>query len=138
MSVIIFILGNNLIYRNLLKLITIYFTKKCLDFSCYDTYVDKNIHFFMYLLMPELKSILLNVLQDLINHLIYNISEVHTFFPLKDFISNVVYLYLTDCEIDVKNTSLENINVSIKLIIKFTNVEYISLIYSQESRLLPH
>lgn len=67
----------------------------------------------MYLLMPELKSLLLAVIQDLINCLVKNISEVHTFFPLKDSVTNVAYLYLTDCTIDLKNTSLENINVSL-------------------------
>lgn len=66
----------------------------------------------MYLMMPELKNVLMTTLQDLINHLIYNISEVHTYFPLKKSVSNVVYLYLTDCNIDVKDTSLENIYVS--------------------------
>lgn len=67
----------------------------------------------MYLLMPELKSLLITVLQDLINSLVYNVSEVHTFFPLKDSVSNIIYLYRTDCKIDLKNNSLENINVSI-------------------------
>jgi hypothetical protein len=62
--------------------------------------------------MPELKNLLLTVMQDLINNLIHNISEIHQFFPLKDSISNIVYLYLTDCKIDLENTSLENINVS--------------------------
>lgn len=66
----------------------------------------------MYLLMPELKSVLFAVIQDLIDCLVKNISEVHSFFPLKDSVTNVAYLYLTDCTIDLKNTSLENINVS--------------------------
>lgn len=62
--------------------------------------------------MPELKSLLITVLQDLINNLVYNISDVHTFFPLKDSVSNIAYLYRTDCKIDINNTSFENINVS--------------------------
>lgn len=63
--------------------------------------------------MPELKTLLITVIQDLINNLIYNVTEVHTFFPLKDSVSNIAYLYRTDCKIDIKNTSFENINVSI-------------------------
>jgi len=63
--------------------------------------------------MPELKYLLITVLQDMINNLVHNVSEVHTFFPLKDSVSNIVYLYRTDCKIDLKNTSIENINVSI-------------------------
>lgn len=62
--------------------------------------------------MPELKILLMTVVQDLINNLVNKISEIHTYFPLKDSVSNVVYLYLADCKIDLKNTSLENINVS--------------------------
>lgn len=62
--------------------------------------------------MPELKSLLLTELQDLIDCLVYNISEVHKFFPLKESVSNIIYLYLTDCKIDLENMSLENINVS--------------------------
>lgn len=68
----------------------------------------------MYLLMPELKILLLTVIQDLVNNLVYNISEIHTFFPLKDSVSNIIHLYLADCKIDIQNTSLENINVSKK------------------------
>jgi len=63
--------------------------------------------------MPEFKSLLITVLQELINNLVNNVSEVHTFFPLKDSVSNIVYLYRTDCKIDLNNTSFENINVSI-------------------------
>ncbi|VVC36528.1 Hypothetical protein CINCED_3A022662 [Cinara cedri] len=78
--------------------------------SCNDTSKDKNSNIYLYLLMPELKSLLLTELQDLINCLVYNISEVQTFFPLKDSVKNIIYLYLTDCKIDIENTSLENIN----------------------------
>jgi len=81
-------------------------------YSCYDTYAGKNSNAFKYLLMPELKSLLITVLQDLINNLVYNISEVHKFFPLKESVSNIVYLYRTDCKIDLNNISFENINVS--------------------------
>jgi len=63
--------------------------------------------------MPELKLLLITVLQDLIDNLVYNVSEITTFFPLKDSVSNIVYLYRTDCKIDLQNTSFENINVSI-------------------------
>lgn len=62
--------------------------------------------------MPELKSLLLTELQDLIDCLVYNITEVHKFFSLKNSVSNIIYLYLTDCKINLENTSLENINVS--------------------------
>lgn len=82
-------------------------------FSCFHTYDGKNPNAFKYLLMPELRTLLITVLQELINNLVYNVSEVHTFFPLKDSVSNIVYLYKTDCKIDLKNTSFENINVSI-------------------------
>lgn len=67
----------------------------------------------MYLLMPELRTLLFTVIQDIINNLVFNISQVHAFFPLKDSITNVVYLYLTDCRVDLQDTSLENLNVSI-------------------------
>lgn len=67
----------------------------------------------MYLLMPELKSVFLSIIQSLIDNLVSNISEVHTFFPLKDSIINVVNLFLTDCKIDQQNMSLDNINVSL-------------------------
>lgn len=66
----------------------------------------------MFLLMPELRTLLLTVMQDLINSLVHDISEVHAFFPLKDFVSNIIYLYNMDCKIDLNDTSLENINVS--------------------------
>lgn len=79
-------------------------------------YTSKNSNAFKYLLMPELRTLLLDMLHDLINFLVYNISEIHKFFPLKDFVSNIVYLYLTDCNVDVKDTSLENINVSILIL----------------------
>lgn len=81
-----------------------------------DSLGNKNANALVYLLMPELKTVLITVIQDLINCLQYNISDVHTFFPLKDSVSNVVYLYRTDCKIDLQNISLENINVSICLI----------------------
>lgn len=80
-------------------------------------YASKNANAFIYLLMPELKNRFLTVLQDLINNLIYNISKIHTFFPLKNSVSNIVYLYLTDCKIDLENISLENINVSVIVLI---------------------
>lgn len=78
-------------------------------------YSSKNSNAFKYLLMPELRTLILYMLHDLINFLVYNICEIHKFFPLKDFVSNIVYLYLTDCNFDVKDTSLENINVSIHI-----------------------
>ncbi|CAH1732545.1 unnamed protein product [Aphis gossypii] len=89
-----------------------HFLQECnnLHNSCSDTYAGKNPNAFKYLLMPELKSLLITVLQDLINNLVYNISDVHTFFPLKDSVSNIAYLYRTDCKIDINNTSFENIN----------------------------
>lgn len=62
--------------------------------------------------MPELKTMLLTVIQDLVNNLVYSIAEIHSFFPLKNAVSDAVYLYLTDCKIDLHNTSLDNINVS--------------------------
>lgn len=83
--------------------------------------MNKNSNSFFYLLMPELKKILLTVTQSLINNLVCNISEVHTFFPLKDSANNIINVSLTDHNIDLQNTSLENINVYIYL---FT---YISL-----------
>lgn len=67
----------------------------------------------MYLLMPELKTLLITVIQDIINNLVFNIAQVRAFFPLKNSVSNAVYLYLTDCKVDLKDTSLENLNVSI-------------------------
>lgn len=90
--------------------------------------------------MPELKNVLLIVLQDLINHIMYNISKVRKFFPLKDSISNFVYLYLTECKIDVKNTSLQNINVRLTLSNYYIllpsnneqNVKYIPLMCAQK------
>ncbi|CAI6358990.1 unnamed protein product [Macrosiphum euphorbiae] len=84
--------------------------KSNLHNSCFHTYDGKNPNAFKYLLMPELRTLLITVLQELINNLVYNVSEVHTFFPLKDLFSNIVYLYKTDCKIDLKNTSFENIN----------------------------
>ncbi|XP_016662271.1 uncharacterized protein LOC100167172 isoform X2 [Acyrthosiphon pisum] len=89
-----------------------HFVQECSNIhnSCFHTYDGKNPNAFKYLLMPELRTLLITVLQDLINNLVYNISEVHTFFPLKDSVSNIVYLYKTDCKIDLKNTSFENIN----------------------------
>jgi len=76
----------------------------------------------MYLMMPELKVLLLTVLKDLINSLVYNISDIHTFFPLKDSMSNITYLYLTDYKIDFQDTSIENINVSITSILLINNM----------------
>ncbi|XP_025191236.1 uncharacterized protein LOC112591595 isoform X2 [Melanaphis sacchari] len=89
-----------------------HFLQECnnLHVSCCDTYAGKNPNAFKYLLMPELKSLLTSVLQDLINNLGCNISEIHSFFPLKDSVSNIVYLYRTDHKIDLNNTSFENIN----------------------------
>ncbi|XP_015370720.1 PREDICTED: uncharacterized protein LOC107166531 [Diuraphis noxia] len=89
-----------------------HFLQECnnLHNSCFHTYAGKNPNAFKYLLMPELKYLLITVLQDLINNLVHNVSEVHSFFPLKDSVSNIVYLYRTDCKIDLKNTSIENIN----------------------------
>jgi len=75
--------------------------------------------------MPELKTLLITVLQDLINNLVYSVTEVHTFFPLKDSVSDIVYLYRTDCKIDIENTSLENINVSIAWNNEYLNVSNI-------------
>lgn len=72
----------------------------------------KNADSFKYLLMPELKTLLLTTLNELIDNLVYNISKIQKFFPLKDSVSSMVYLYLTDCKIDTQNTSLENLNVS--------------------------
>ncbi|XP_060844643.1 uncharacterized protein LOC132924379 [Rhopalosiphum padi] len=91
-----------------------HFLQECnnLHKSYYDTYAGKNPNAFNYLLMPEFKSLLITVLQELINNLVNNVSEVHTFFPLKDSVSNIVYLYRTDCKIDLNNTSFENINKS--------------------------
>lgn len=63
--------------------------------------------------MPELKTVLLVTFSELIGNLVYNISEIHKFFPLKDSVSKMVYLYLTDCKIDTEDTSLENLNVSV-------------------------
>lgn len=89
-----------------------HFVQECsnLHNSYFHTCDGKNPNVFKYLLMPELRTLLITVLQDLINNLVYNISEVHTFFPLKDSVSNIVYLYKTDCKIDLKNTSFDNIN----------------------------
>lgn len=68
-------------------------------------------------MMPELKLLLLTIIQDLINSLVQNISEIHKFFPLKDSVSNIVYLYLTDSKVNIQDISLENLNVSITLLI---------------------
>lgn len=84
-----------------------------LFFSCDDIHINKNSNSFVYLLMPELKNMMLTIIQNLINNLVYNISEIHTFFPLKDSVINIINLSLTDYKIDLQNTSLENINVYI-------------------------
>lgn len=90
--------------------------------------MNKNSNSFFYLLMPELKKMLLTVTQSLINNLICNISEVHTFFPLKNSANNIINVSLTDHNIDLQNTSLENINVYISIYLHILLYLYSSII----------
>ncbi|XP_050530071.1 uncharacterized protein LOC126899322 isoform X2 [Daktulosphaira vitifoliae] len=71
---------------------------------------DSKKNCFGYLLMPELKEKFIILLHNLINHHVSNITEIQKKILFKEFVSNFVYLYHSDCKFDIQNFSLENIN----------------------------